>query len=283
MRLRRLVLLLLIAAMPATQVAANDWHEGVHARARLIGAGAIDAELLAGRTDLTAPVLLAGLEIRLDVGWKTYWRTPGDGIAPQFDWSASQNVAQTQVLWPVPAHFRDIAGEYNGYADRVVLPIVVAPQQPAKPVTLALGLDYAVCKDVCISVSKSFALTLSTDEGDGRDLVLTALREVPVRAHEQARCGALVLEAVDARLDGPSPRLEISFTHPAHASPDDLFIEAETGQFLPHPERVEAAPERTVFHVDPSAGGDPRALVAQALTLTAVSAPRSCEMTWTVE
>jgi len=283
MRLRPLVLLLLLAALPAPQASASDWREGAHARARLIGAGEIDAELLAGRTDLTAPVLLAGLEIRLDVGWKTYWRTPGDGIAPQFDWSTSQNVAQTQVLWPVPAHFRDIAGEYNGYADRVVLPIVVAPQQPDEPVTLALALDYAVCKDVCIPLSKSLSLTVPADETGGRDLVLAALREVPVRADARARCGALVLEAVDARLDGPSPRLGVSFAHPAHAAPDDLFVEAGTGQFLPHPQRVAAAPERTAFHLDPSAGGDPRALIGQTLTFTVVAAPRSCEMTWTVE
>jgi DsbC/DsbD-like thiol-disulfide interchange protein len=283
MRLKRLVLLLLIAALPASQVAAEDWHESAHARVRLIAAGEISAERIADRTGLTGPLLLAGVEIQLDAGWKTYWRTPGDGIAPQFDWSGSQNLAQTQVLWPVPAHFRDMAGEYNGYADHVMLPIVVVPQQPAEPVTLALSLDYAVCMDVCIPVRKSLSLLLSADEAGGRDVVLAALRHVPVRAQEQTRCGALVLEAVDARLDGPSPRLEISFTHPAHASPDDLFVEAETGQFLPHPKRIEAAPERTVFHLDPGAGGDPRALIAQALTLTVVAAPQSCEMTWTVE
>jgi hypothetical protein len=52
---------------------------------------------------------------------------------------------------------------------------------------------------------------------------------------------------------------------------------------MPHPARAQSGPERTVFRLDPSAGGDPRALAGQMLTLTAVAAPESCEMIWTVE
>ena len=37
--------------------------------------------------------LLAGVQIRLEPGWKTYWRTPGDsGVPPSFDWSGSKNL-----------------------------------------------------------------------------------------------------------------------------------------------------------------------------------------------
>src|SRR5690348_5603736 len=37
---------------------------------------------------------LAGLEIILEPGWKTYWRNPGDGgLAPSFDFASSWNVA----------------------------------------------------------------------------------------------------------------------------------------------------------------------------------------------
>ena len=53
----------------------------------------------------------AGIEIRLDPGWKTYWRTPGDsGLPPVFDWSRSANVADVVVLWPAPERFADGAG-----------------------------------------------------------------------------------------------------------------------------------------------------------------------------
>jgi DsbC/DsbD-like thiol-disulfide interchange protein len=283
MRASPFVLLALTAALIAPQAAATGWEQAPHSRARLITAGEVGPDALAGRAHLSAPALLAGLEIQLDPGWKTYWRTAGDGIAPQFDWSGSDNVAATQVLWPAPDHFRDMAGEYNGYAEGVVLPIVVVPERPGAPVALDLGLDYAVCKDVCIPVSKTLSLRFPLDDAGGRNAVMAALRQVPERAGADGRCGELALADVRAQLDDPSPRLEVTFTHPPGAPPEDLFIEAETGQFMPHPERAQSGPERTVFRLDPSAGGDPRALAGQTLTLTAVAAPESCEMTWTVE
>jgi DsbC/DsbD-like thiol-disulfide interchange protein len=280
---RRFLPLVLIAALLVLPAKAAGWAEAPHTRARLVAGGAVEADALAGRTHLPAPLLLAGLEIRLDPGWKTYWRAPGDGIAPQFDWSGSQNVAATEVLWPAPDHFRDAAGAYNGYADRVILPVVVAPARPGAPVRLALKLDFAVCKDICIPVSKQFSATLSPEHPPGRQAVRAALRRTPVRADGQARCGALRFEDVRARLDDAPPRLEVTIAHPLGAGPEDLFVEAETGQFMPHPKRHSATPERTMFHLNPSVGGDPRALAGQTLTLTAVAAPQSCEMAWTVE
>src|SRR3954468_15011041 len=46
------------------------------------------------------PFLRAGVQVRLKVGWHTYWRYPGDsGVPPQFDFSGSQNVKDVHVLW----------------------------------------------------------------------------------------------------------------------------------------------------------------------------------------
>ncbi|MBI3441560.1 MAG: copper resistance protein, partial [Proteobacteria bacterium] len=34
----------------------------------------------------------AAVEVKLEPGWKTYWRTPGEaGLAPVFDWAGSTN------------------------------------------------------------------------------------------------------------------------------------------------------------------------------------------------
>jgi len=284
MRLGRIALFAFIVAVFPLVAGASGWQESPHAGARLIAGGAVPADALARRTDLPGPALLAGLEIRLDRGWKTYWRTPGDGIAPQFDWTGSQNAAAIEVLWPAPDHFRDAAGEYNGYAEHVVLPIAITPEQPGAPVAVKLRLDYAVCKDVCIPVSKMLSLRLSGEPGRERDALMAALRKVPVRADGAGRrCQGLRLADVRAQLDGPTPRLEITLRHAPRAKPEDLFIEASSGQFMAHPERGKSAVERTVFHLDPSAGGDPHALVGQTLTLTAVAASQSCEMRWTVE
>ena len=48
--------------------------------------------------------VIAGVELQLGDGWKTYWRSPGDagGVPPFFDWSGSENVKDTAVLYPAP-------------------------------------------------------------------------------------------------------------------------------------------------------------------------------------
>ena len=70
------------------------------------------ARLIAASSPAKDGTLHAGIEIRLDQGWKTYWRYPGDsGIPPQFDFSASENVKAVTVLWPAPQRFDDGGGE----------------------------------------------------------------------------------------------------------------------------------------------------------------------------
>ena len=61
-----------------------------HAEARLIAGSMIKAP--------GASFLRAGVEIKLDPGWKTYWRQPGDsGVPPTFDFSSSQNVNSVKL------------------------------------------------------------------------------------------------------------------------------------------------------------------------------------------
>lgn len=94
---------------------------------------------------------MAGLELRLSPGWKTYWRAPGDaGIAPLIDWSGSDNVAAARILWPRPHVFHLNGMQTLGYAGDVVLPVEVTPQDPSRPVQLRATLEIGVCRDVCV-------------------------------------------------------------------------------------------------------------------------------------
>ncbi len=137
----------------AATAGASEWSPGLHAAMRLLDGGPDDRS---GRT------FKAGVEIRLDPHFKTYWRTPGDsGIPPMFEWSQSQNVANVEVLWPAPYRFEDTAGASIGYKDRVVFPVKVTAADPKRPVVLVLQLDYAVCEKICIPVKGEARLVLS--------------------------------------------------------------------------------------------------------------------------
>src|SRR5436305_11589588 len=93
----------------------------------------------------------AGVEIRLNPGWHTYWRYPGDaGVPPQFDFGHSKNVKSVNVLWPAPQRLPEAGGISIGYEGDVIFPLRIVPQDPAKPVALSLKLDYAICEKLCV-------------------------------------------------------------------------------------------------------------------------------------
>ena len=73
--MRYALILSLLTALPA---AAQDLPQGLEA-----------ARFLPGWTDAEGR-RVAALELVLEPGWKTYWRSPGDaGLAPVFDWKGN--------------------------------------------------------------------------------------------------------------------------------------------------------------------------------------------------
>ena len=109
---------------------ASPWVELHAARVRLLaGAPAVKS----------AKSYLAGVEITLAEGWKTYWRTPGDaGVPPLFDWTGSTNVAAIKVRYPAPHRMQEPGAETIGYKSAVIFPVEVVPSDPSKPVGLKL-------------------------------------------------------------------------------------------------------------------------------------------------
>jgi len=170
--LSAILLLPLSAGMAGPAMAQESaWDEGHASRARLI----------AGAGDGTQ--MLAGIEIELAEGYKTYWRHAGDsGLPPEIDWSGSRNVADITLDFPAPGRFRDASGTFFGYQDAVILPLTVTPFDAAEPVTLSVSLSYGVCKDVCIPAFADFELTIpASQSGSHAPRLARALNEVPRR------------------------------------------------------------------------------------------------------
>ena len=93
----------------------------------------------------------AALHFKLADGWKTYWRAPGDaGIPPQFSWRGSRNLADARVIWPTPKVFEQNGMRSVGYAGELVLPLVLTPKTPGKPLRLKGRIDIGICEDVCV-------------------------------------------------------------------------------------------------------------------------------------
>lgn len=162
--------------------------------------------------------LLAGIDMALAKGWKTYWRVPGDsGIAPVFDWSASQNVAGVELRWPAPRRFDDPGDITYGYKDEVIWPLRVVPADPSLPVLLRLSMFYGVCSDaVCVPRDATLSLDLPAMPDDWKMMetpaaprLRAALARVPVPPVDAgiltARWQADAAPTLDVRFHGCGP------------------------------------------------------------------------------
>src|SRR3954465_3279158 len=70
---------------------------------------------------------IAGVEIKLEPGWKTYWRNPGDaGIPPRFDWSRSRNLGEAVVTYPAPERLDENGSVSIGYTEDVIFPVTLS-------------------------------------------------------------------------------------------------------------------------------------------------------------
>lgn len=229
--------------------------------------------------------LLAGVQIRLEPGWKTYWRTPGDsGVPPSFDWSGSKNLKDAQVLYPAPHRFADASGTAIGYEDEVVFPVKITPERHGEPVELKLNVDYGLCKTLCIPSQASLSLELpphTVGKGDDDPLLARFFNLVPKPA-ETDRLPSL--GGVEAKLDDAKPQLIIDVNFPDGATGTDLFVEAPSGAFVPVPKPlgpVESGKQR--FVVGFASPAEAAAIKGKPLTLTLVSDEGAREANWTLK
>jgi DsbC/DsbD-like thiol-disulfide interchange protein len=259
-----LVFLLCAASTPAAAADVSPWDNDIRSAVRLIGASAI--------RESGGAVLRAGVEIKMQPGWKTYWRYPGDsGVPPVFDFAASDNVKSATVLWPAPVRFADGGGNSIGYKGAVVFPLRVVPRDAGKPVTLRLNLDYAVCETLCVPAKGKAELVLSSAAGSQE----AALKAAEARVPKPGAWGdgpSLMLRKAWRDTASGKARVFVDVTAPAGADVD-LFAEGPAPDWaLPLPEPVAgvaAGAKRFVFDLD----GLPAGAMAQgaAIKLTATS------------
>ena len=91
----------------------------------------------------------------------TYWRTPGEaGVPPTFDFSASTNVADTSVFYPVPKRISEGDIDAIGYESEVVFPIQVSLRDPQAGANLHVKFDYATCERICLPAHADLTVDL---------------------------------------------------------------------------------------------------------------------------
>ena len=241
--------------------------KGNNSRIRLLAAHLDDAGQPGG--------LFAGVQIELEPGWKTYWRSPGDagGVPPELDWSNSKNIAATQLLFPAPSRLVDPSGDSIGYKHSVILPVGVLPSAANKPVNLDLNIIFGVCKNICIPEEHDLKLTYDPALPPGADdaaLLKRALDSVPVDASKDAKAPQISGMSIDK--SNAKAYLVIEATFPLGSKGADLFLEGVNGIYVPQPEKLAGNDDgHAVFRVDLSKSDDLKSPSGKELRLTLIS------------
>jgi len=223
-----------------------------------------------------------GLAIDLAPGWKTYWRSPGEGgVAPEFDWSASTNLAETDVRFPIPE--RHSLGGVTSivYPGSVILPVLVTAKDPSRPLQLSLLLRYGVCQDIC--VPREERLTLELPPGNATPsaaapAIQAAMAQVPLPF---AQAGLTLKRAWTTPAPKPSLKLSIEAAEPL--TPADILVEGpETVWFeqpqIAVPDLAPGGKGGTLLAVVPlGPAGAAELLAGHKLTITVLAGPRSAE------
>ena len=98
-------------------------------------------------------------------GWKTYWKSPGDGgFAQTLTWDNSVNVKNVNILWPTPIEFEILGLTSLGYENDVIFPLEIELEDEFKNTFLNLHVTFLICKEVCIPGDATVYLEIPSGE-----------------------------------------------------------------------------------------------------------------------
>lgn len=251
---------------------ASDWQREMGGAIRLItadGPAAADGSRM------------AGVEIRMEPGWKTYWRFPGDsGVGTSVDLGASTNFTAAELAFPAPKRLEDEYATSIGYAGSVVLPLRVIPAEPSQPTILRAEVSYGLCEQVCLPVTSMLEARLEPDTPEdpaAAAAIAAAQAAVPVPVAAGAPLSVTDVEVVA----GAEPHLRIAAKLADPEAPVDLFAEGPEGSYITVPSLASRTLETAIFTL-PLEG-----LVVKdgdaALRLTLVNGERAVEQDWPLD
>ncbi|RYE07895.1 MAG: hypothetical protein EOP22_15920 [Hyphomicrobiales bacterium] len=244
----------MIAALSVTLLAspvlagATDWQE--------IAPG-VTARLISSDT-LSDGLTMAGLELVMPAGTKTYWRIPGEtGIPTEFDFSASTAVTGSTVHWPFPEI--DTSQGYMDYVyhGTVVLPVELEVSEGAVLDTI---VTLGICSDICVPATARFTLPLTFAGPDSAQTIRLdqAMAQTPVLWDQPG-------EPVSVVTLGPSGSLYIEAPNPAL---DPAKFIADVGDPAILFETPQKSPDGNLWTLKPLGGADTKGLEGSPVQLT---------------
>jgi len=124
--------------------------------------------LLAQTSAKPGDTVQAALQMKMQAGWHTYWRNPGDaGITTTVEWELPAGLTNSPFLWPVPKKMLIAKLIAYVYENEVLLPFTFKIPGDAKPGTISLkgAADWLECSDTtCVPQNGDVKASLTIGE-----------------------------------------------------------------------------------------------------------------------
>jgi thiol:disulfide interchange protein/DsbC/DsbD-like thiol-disulfide interchange protein len=247
------VLLLLAAFLPSAHVFAQRGEpRSYHTHASLV------ADV---RGIVPGSTFTVGLLMKMDPGWHTYWKNPGDaGLATKIEWDLPQRFVAGPLRWPLPHRYMDSGDVLTyGYSkETMLLTSFTAPASlaPGTTVTIRASVTWLECMRECVPGEASLRIVLPVVRGTAsranEDLFASYERKVPLPFKDLKD----IALAASARRGGIEITLSVTgnvrFDTSGSGSPD--FYTEDAGELIAGRTSVSAAAKFIKLTVPLTAG-----------------------------
>jgi DsbC/DsbD-like thiol-disulfide interchange protein/cytochrome c biogenesis protein CcdA/multisubunit Na+/H+ antiporter MnhG subunit len=120
--------------------------------------------ILSAETARPGDTILAGIRMKMDPDWHTYWKNSGaSGIPTSIKWTLPQGITAGKIQWPLPVKMPPDELVTYAYEDEVVLivPLKLAADLPAGSKELKASISWLECKEQCVPGSEDVSATLN--------------------------------------------------------------------------------------------------------------------------
>jgi thiol:disulfide interchange protein DsbD len=190
----------------------------------------------------------AGLLLKMDNGWHTYWQNPGaSGIPTSIKWTLPPGLKAGEIRWPLPEKLleEDLTTYIHGGEAMLLVPITVEASAAEGEIILKAEVSWLECEVACLPGSDTVSANLKISHEDipsiSNQKINTGLQNVP---------GSGTSLSATVRWDGPitkdtrTLRLEWKVTGPITDA--DFFPSADESFEITGPTERLNAPNGTV-------------------------------------
>jgi len=226
--------------------------------------------LLSADTAHPGDTIWAGVDLKMEPDWHTYWKNPGEaGMATKIEWQLPPGVKAGETQWPLPEKLPPAEVTTYGYNHEVVLlvPLKLADDLKPGPLDLKAKVSWLECKEECIPAGATVEATLNVGS---KTKISADAKTIDLWKSKTPQPG----ESLEARAwwekpaNGDKRPLILEWSAPERASQSDFFPDANDNYDIqPTTENVSAKPGKILLGktVQKFSGGWPKEISGVAV------------------